>query len=197
MKYIALVIILILFTLVCFIYREGFGLNNTTTSYILLLRQPNLDMINNFVDYSKNRIAFDISTPKSLDSFINAYREVINDIGALQLINLVNRRTQPATAGAAGVAAITYTPSYLTVTLNGDTTITMTSSATAPTHTFTKNAYTGDSYTWTGKPDFIGPYSMTNANGIMLVKTKDSTAWTVLANEVSPTEICKIKSACT
>jgi|LauGreDrversion4_2_1035121.scaffolds.fasta_scaffold02425_10 hypothetical protein len=194
MKYILLVIILILFTLICFTYQEGFGLNNTNTSHILLLRQPNLDMINNFVDYSNNRIAFDISTPASLNSFINAYREVVNDIGALELINIVNRGVRSSTSSA---AATTYTPSYLTVSLNGTKTVTMTSYATPPTYTFTKNAYPGDSYTWTGKPDFVGPYNMTNTNGIMLVKPKGSTAWTVLASEVSPTEICKIKSACT
>ena len=179
MKYIILLSLLVVFVFICS-YQEGFGTNNNRSSYILLLREPNLDMMQQFTDYSKGYLAFDVSDPVNLNKFVNAYREVVLDIGAKTLVDVVNR-TPP------------YTPSYLSVTVSADNAM-LASAATAPTYTFTNTVYTGDTYE---KHTFSGATDMKHANGIMLFKEMGATKWTILANEVSSREVCKIKSACT
>lgn len=183
MKYIVVFILIVMLVLLCYPYQEGFGATQTVDnpSYILLLRQPNLDMILTFNDVSKGYLAFDVSNSANLNKFINAYREVTFDIGVTKLIDTYNR--------AASIPS-----SYLIVNSTKDkdkTVITITSSTTAPTQSFTPSAYTGQT-------EIPPSTKMVHANGIMLKKDAGANAkWTIFATEVSPSEICKIGTCST
>jgi len=100
MKYSILLFLALVYVVICFRPTEGFYMN-PSTSYILLLREQDLDMIH-FTDYSNNYIVFDLSTSTALQNFLVTYDSVVKDIP--NFLDVYSRKTPP---------------SYLTVTRDG------------------------------------------------------------------------------
>ena len=171
-----LISMILTFIIICYPYQEGFGGNSK--SYILLLREPNLDMMIHFNDISKGYIAFDVSSPENLNKFMNSYKEVMFTLGNVNLVNAYTR--------------VNTTPTYLKVETK-DGKINMTASSTPPSYAFTSTSYVGMPNNQT---PFAASNNINSANGIMLFKDEGSQTWTILATEVAYSEICKIKNKC-
>lgn len=166
MKYSILLFVALVYVVICFRPTEGFYMN-PTTSYILLLREQDLDMINNFTDYSNNYIVFDLSTSTALQNFLVTYESVVKDIP--NFVDVFSRKTQP---------------SYLTVTRDKSK-VTLGSTEIPPSVLY---ASTVTSNTLDKK--------YLNGIMLHKVKTTDTWSWKVLASEVSKADICKINDKC-
>jgi hypothetical protein len=140
---------------------------NPSASYILLLREQDLDMMNNFTDYSNNYIVFDLSTSTALQNFLVTYNSVVKDIP--NFLDVFSRKT---------------TPSYLTVTQE-ESKVTLGSTTTPPSVV----------YAPTATPNAFDKKYL-NGIMLHKVKTEDAWSWKVLASEVSLADICKINNQC-
>jgi hypothetical protein len=99
---------------------------NPSTSYILLLREQDLDMIH-FTDYSNNYIVFDLSTSNALQNFLVSYESVVKDIP--DFLDVYSRKTPPTyltvtrdeskvTFGSTTTPPIVYAPPAVSTTLD-------------------------------------------------------------------------------
>jgi len=70
----------------------------TTPYYILLLREPNEKMLNDFNNLEKRRIAIDISTSDLKEAFMTNYSAIITNIGGESLFNNIYNRYYSNTA---------------------------------------------------------------------------------------------------
>ena len=92
MKYSILLFLALVYVVICLRPTEGFYMN-PSTSYILLLREQDLDMIH-FTDYSNNYIVFDLSTSMALQNFLVTYDSVVKDIP--NFLDVYSRKTPPS-----------------------------------------------------------------------------------------------------